>query len=166
MLSIRGERLMSPIRTGYAQQDNLHECSELLNKNIKKILPRRKEVKQPDFEWEGQQDPTQLRKFEILSFTKELKSFGISFSTLTTKSPKNLECRDCAFMVAKKVSADIELTNALMAQKQLPIEELMKKTKISNDFFIKHRAYIIAMSLLLLGNYQQLQSFLVGGVHI
>lgn len=102
------------------------------------------------------------RKEEILHFHKVLQDFGLSFQELLEISPKHADARLNAIMVSKAVVENNELKSALFEKKQLPIKQLESKVTVSRKTIERNRKYIIAMAIILSGDYLYLKDYLKG----
>jgi len=102
------------------------------------------------------------RKEEILHFHKVLQEFGLSFQELLEISPKHSDARQNAIMVSKVVVDHPELLQTLFEKKQLPIKQLESKVTVSRKTIERNRKYIIAMTIILSGDYVYLKDYLKG----
>ncbi|WP_449539555.1 RNA polymerase sigma factor SigI [Ferdinandcohnia sp. Marseille-Q9671] len=102
------------------------------------------------------------RKEEILHFTKILQEFGLSFQELLEISPKHADARQNAILVSKAVVDQQELLSILFEKKQLPIKQLEAKVSVSRKTIERNRKYIIAMAIILSGDYIYLKDYLKG----
>jgi len=100
------------------------------------------------------------KKQEILQFTKTLGDFDISLSELVKLSPKHYDARSRAYEVAKIISNDRELLEYLLEKKSLPLKKIEEKVDVSRKTLERQRKYIIALVLVLQGNFEYLQSYL------
>lgn len=104
----------------------------------------------------------ELRKEEILQFTEVLKQFGLSFQDLLENSPKHEDARRNAMMTAKILTDNEELKTYLLEKKRLPIKQLEGFVPISRKTIERNRKYIMAISLILIGDYAYLKDYLKG----
>ena len=102
------------------------------------------------------------RKEEILHFHKVLQEFGLSFQELLEISPKHADARQNAIMVSKAVVENENLKVTLFEKKQLPIKQLESKVTVSRKTIERNRKYIIAMAIILTGDYVYLKDYLKG----
>jgi len=111
-----------------------------------------------------------LRREEIQHYKEKLKEFQIDLLELPDISPKHADARQNAISVALIVVKDAELRNSFLEKKRLPMKELMKQVEVSRKTVERNRNYIVAVILLLMEDYQYLQSYLQlepeGGYHI
>ncbi|NRD79156.1 RNA polymerase sigma factor SigI [Bacillus sp. BRMEA1] len=104
----------------------------------------------------------QLRKEEILHFKDSLTSFNISFNDLVENSLKHQDSRKNAILTAKIIVEDKELKEFLFDKKRLPIKQLEKQVNISKKTLGRNRKYIIAIALILSGDYLFLKDHIMG----
>ncbi|WP_240620208.1 RNA polymerase sigma factor SigI [Peribacillus acanthi] len=105
---------------------------------------------------------SQKRKDEILQYTKNLKEFDVSFSDLVECSPKHVDSRQSAIFIAKTLINDPEMLQALYEKKRLPIKQLESKVDVSRKTIERNRKYIIALAIILCGDYIYLKDYLKG----
>lgn len=104
----------------------------------------------------------ELRKEEIVQFTQTLQEFGLTFSDLIEQSPKHADARKNAMTVAKILVDNEELKSILFDKKKLPIKQLEGYVSLSRKTIERNRKYIIAISLILTGDYVFLKDYIKG----
>lgn len=104
----------------------------------------------------------ELRKEEIFQFTQILQEFGLTFSDLIEQSPKHADARKNAMTVAKILVENEELISILFDKKKLPIKQLEGYVSLSRKTIERNRKYIIAISLILTGDYVFLKDYIKG----
>ncbi len=104
----------------------------------------------------------ELRKEEILQFTERIHQFDLSLKDLIEYSPKHADARKNAIMVAKILAENEALKNSLLKNKRLPIKQLESYVPLSRKTIERNRKYIIAISLILIGDYVYLQDYIKG----
>ncbi|MED3551674.1 RNA polymerase sigma factor SigI [Cytobacillus praedii] len=104
----------------------------------------------------------ELRREEIIRFTAFLREFELSFQDLLEQSPKHADARKNAMIVAKKLTENEELKQILLDKKRLPIKKLEKEVSISRKTIERNRKYIIAIALVLIGDYIYLKDYIKG----
>jgi len=102
------------------------------------------------------------RKEEILYYRKILKDFGLTFEELVEQSPKHMDARQNAIKVAKVLIEEESLKSILFEKKRLPIKQLEKKVDVSRKTIERNRKYIIAMAIILAGDYVYLKDYIKG----
>ncbi|MBP2239893.1 RNA polymerase sigma factor [Cytobacillus eiseniae] len=102
------------------------------------------------------------RREEIIQFTKILQKFDLSFQDLLEQSPKHADARRNAMLVASKLVENEKLKESLIEKGKLPIKQLEKEVSISRKTIERNRKYIIAISLILIGDYVYLKDYIKG----
>ncbi|MRX73283.1 RNA polymerase sigma factor SigI [Bacillus lacus] len=102
------------------------------------------------------------RREEILHFTNVLTEFDLSFSELMEQSPKHRDARQNAIEVAKVLTEHPELKKLLFQKKQIPVKQLEKMVSVSRKTIERNRKYIIAMAIIMTGDYLYLQDYIKG----
>ena len=105
---------------------------------------------------------TEHRREEIVQFSKILGEFGLSFQELIKQSPKHADARKNAMIVAKILVNNAELRELFMEKKRLPIKQLEDMVQVSRKTIERNRKYIIAISLILVGDYIYLKDYIKG----
>ncbi len=100
------------------------------------------------------------RREEIFRLNQLLNHYGITFSDLVQASPKHQDARERALEVARILTSDPTLLQYLTSRKALPLKELQKRVKVSRKTLERQRKYIIALSLILIGEFYYLQEYL------
>ena len=114
-------------------------------------------------EFQKQVDQEQ-RKEEIFYYQTVLKDFGLSFSDLLECSPKHADARLNAIEVAHTLVQNQELKKHLFEKKMLPMKHLEGLVDVSRKTIERNRKYIIAVSIILSGDYIYLKDYLKGAV--
>ncbi|NQD65480.1 RNA polymerase sigma factor SigI [Bacillus haikouensis] len=114
----------------------------------------------------AKQEDSLKRREEIIDFQDQLSLYNLSFIDLVEQSPKHEDARLNAIEIAKKVVTSNELMNYLMEKKRLPIKKIEKQVNVSRKTIERNRKYIIAISLILIGNYVYLKDYLKGRLDI
>jgi RNA polymerase sigma factor len=104
----------------------------------------------------------ELRKEDIVKFTEILKEFGLSFSDLLEQSPKHADARKNAILVAEILSENDELKEVFLTKKKLPIKQLETQVDISRKTIERNRKYIMAITLILIGDFVFLKDYIKG----
>lgn len=104
----------------------------------------------------------EMRKEEIVQFTEMLRQFNLTFTDLLEQSPKHMDARKNAMMAAKILVEDSELRNHFLTKNKLPIKQLEKKVSISRKTLERNRKYIMAMSLILIGDFHYIKDYIKG----
>jgi RNA polymerase sigma factor len=104
----------------------------------------------------------QRRKDEIIQFQQMLKTYDLSFSDLVENSPKHVDARKNAIEIAKLLSDNEELRNLLIEKKRLPIKQLEQMVDVSRKTIERNRKYIIAIALIMTGDYFYMKDYIKG----
>lgn len=105
-------------------------------------------------------DESSVRKLEILDIQKELSEYEISFFDLPNISPKHAETKIIYKEMINAVINSSDLLNTLKSKKYLPIAQIEKITGIHRKKIERARKYIIAVSIILTGDYKYIQNFI------
>ncbi|MCA1062128.1 RNA polymerase sigma factor SigI [Rossellomorea sp. AcN35-11] len=114
----------------------------------------------------GKQQEGTRRREEIISFQEHLSQFKLSFQDLVEHSPKHEDARVNAIDIANTVVSSKEILDYLLEKKRLPIKKLEKKVNVSRKTIERNRKYIIAITLILVGDYVYLRDYLKGRLEI
>ncbi|MGM0844366.1 MAG: RNA polymerase sigma factor SigI [Bacillota bacterium] len=102
------------------------------------------------------------RKEEIIAFTLKLKEYSLSFDDLVKNSPKHEDARMNAISIAEIVVSTPSFLEYLQTKKRLPIKQLEKKVGFSRKTIERNRKYIIAISIIIMGDFYFLKDYLKG----
>lgn len=117
------------------------------------------EISLDDFKKKTEQE---LRREEILQFKAVLKDFELSFEDLLEQSPKHADARKNAMLIAKAMVENEELKQLLLEKRRLPIKQLEGIVDVSRKTIERNRKYIIAIALILTGDYIYLKDYIKG----
>ncbi len=104
----------------------------------------------------------EIRKEEIQRFQEELKSFDLTFRDLIENSPKHADARKNAISIAQLIARNEELRIQLYEKKRLPIKQLEEIAAVSRKTIERNRKYIIAIVLILTGDFLFMKDYLKG----
>jgi RNA polymerase sigma factor len=104
----------------------------------------------------------QHRKDEIIQFQQMLKTYDLSFTDLVENSPKHADARKNAIEIAKLLTDNEELKNLLIDKKRLPIKQLEQMVDVSRKTIERNRKYIIAIALIMTGDYVYMKDYIKG----
>ena len=102
------------------------------------------------------------RREEIVRLSQLLWRFGIRFSELVELSPRHRDARARAQEVARLIADRPELRRQLLQRGNLPLKELEGVCQVSRKTLERQRKYIIALALILCGDFPLLQEYLSG----
>ncbi|HKM42970.1 MAG TPA: RNA polymerase sigma factor SigI [Limnochordia bacterium] len=106
------------------------------------------------------QEETEERREEIFRLDQLLSHYGIRFSDLVKISPKHQDARDRALQVARTLVGEPELLAYLTTKKSLPLKDLEERVEVSRKTLERQRKYIIALTLVLIGDFYHLREYL------
>jgi RNA polymerase sigma factor len=86
---------------------------------------------------------------ELLLYQNALREYGITLDTLQHSAPKHADTRALCVRIAQKLYEDETLSGVLMAEKRLPIAQLLGCFSLSRKTIENNRKYIIALFLIL-----------------
>lgn len=107
-------------------------------------------------------DLRELRREEILEYQKKLESYGISLGDLAQISPKHHDARISAYQVARLIAGNSRYAAYLARTKSLPLKELESAVKVSRKTLERQRKYIIALVIILTGEFYFIEEYLEG----
>jgi RNA polymerase sigma factor len=102
----------------------------------------------------------QDRQDEIRRLNKDLKGYGISFADLVRISPRHKDARENAQRVALILSQSPHLLEHLMQKQSLPLKDLQQLVSVSRKTLERQRKYIITLTVILVGDYPLIKSFI------
>lgn len=104
------------------------------------------------------------RREEIRRYQEALSRFGITFAELAAVAPKHRDAREAAQRVARAVAANQAWAAHLMEHGALPLRELERWAGlgVSRKTVERNRKYIVAVTVLLLGEYEHLRAYVAG----
>ena len=108
---------------------------------------------------------SEKRNEEIQLYISHLQDFGLSFDDLVENSPKHADARKGAVMIAKMLMDDDELKEILFAKKRLPVKQLEGRVKVSRKTIERNRKYIIAVAIILNGEFLYLKEYIKGVIN-
>ncbi len=101
-------------------------------------------------------------KEEVMSFEKSLNEYGISVKDLISSSPKHIDSRVQCIEIARIIAENENLFFDLNRKKCIPISRLLKVVKVSQKTIVRNRKFIIAISLILRSNLDDLKTIVSG----
>lgn len=97
---------------------------------------------------------------ELLDAGALLGRYGISFLDLTSVSPQTEKTRRACVLASACVLRDAKMQEVLRRKHTLPMRILKERTGLSAKLLDRHRKYIIAIVVLMEGDYPCLQEYL------
>lgn len=107
-------------------------------------------------------DVQELRLEEILEYQKRLLDYGISLQELVEVSPKHQDARMAAYQVARIIAYNSRFQEYLARTKSLPLKDLEKEVRVSRKTLERQRKYIIALAVVLTGEFYFLDEYIEG----
>lgn len=102
----------------------------------------------------------EYRQYEIEDIKKELMEWGISFFELLAVSPKHTETKKLYREIVEIVQNNQTLLELIKIRKVYPVSEIVKVAGIHRKTIERARKYVIAMIIILTGEYKYIQSFI------
>lgn len=99
-------------------------------------------------------------KDEISRFKLKLWELGITLDSLVKVTPGDKESMHTSLSIARKFLSNPEVFNNISSKSGIPYDLLDKDTKNNKKFIEKHKAYIIALALILNSNLGIFKSYL------
>ena len=96
---------------------------------------------------------------EINSFIAELEKWNISIEMLEKNSPKHKALKATYKEIVAKIINDEEVVNTILNKRYYPIKRISEITNIPQRKLERSRIYIIAVILIIKGNYDFLASY-------
>lgn len=103
------------------------------------------------------------RREEIERYRQELIVVGIDFQQLLRHAPRHRDTRAAAVGVARLVASTPEFSSFLRDRGTLPLARIDGEVALSRKTLERHRKYIVAVALALMGDYPYLQTYLRSG---
>lgn len=103
---------------------------------------------------------SESRRMEIEALAERLKRCGITFTDLADRSPRHADSRALLLGIGATLASRPELMETVERHGRLPIKELMECCRVSRKTLERNRKYIMAIALILAGDYPLIQSYL------
>lgn len=103
------------------------------------------------------------RKEEISAYQLALFPFHLTFDELTKLAPKHEDSRKTIIEVAHIIADTPQFVEHLEAKHTLPLKQIEDLVDISRKTLERHRKYLIALVILLTGDYPALKTMVKGG---
>ncbi|WP_462409055.1 RNA polymerase sigma factor SigI [Neobacillus sp. Marseille-QA0830] len=144
------------------QSKNQHISIDITNPSQEEDSPGNAIVNELSLDEYQKKTDEQLRREEILRFQSTLAGFDVSFTDLVENAPKHADARKNAIEAAKVLVENQELRNVLLEKKRLPIKQLEKMVNVSRKTIERNRKYIIAIALILSGDFVYMKEYIKG----
>jgi len=112
----------------------------------------------------SEEEISEYRRLEIAELKKELAKWDISFVELADASPKQEKTREIYRELVRFMLSRPDLTDILWEKRYLPIQEIEKETRVPRKKIERGRKYIIAVLIIITGDYQYIKDFVDWGV--
>jgi RNA polymerase sigma factor len=129
------------------------------NENLINMIEHRQALEELQKEQENIE-----RREEIILYTKKLEDYGIKFSDLVKIAPKHEDARLRALEVARLIAGNSELKAYLERKKELPLKQIEGAVSVSRKTLERQRKYIIAMAIIICGEFKFLRAYLQKGI--
>lgn len=100
------------------------------------------------------------RRQEIARYREELASYGITFADLVRASPRHRDARERALACARAIASNPLFRRYLKEKRELPLKALEQELETSRKTLERHRKYIIAAAVMMMGDYEYLQEYI------
>ena len=108
-------------------------------------------------------DHRENRRSEVVQFIQELAVYKLDLRQLAASTPKHRQARQRAFEAVQLLAASPDLARHVKAKKELPLKEMESKLNVSRKTIERQRRYIIALFIIVTGDYSYLSEYLPGG---
>ncbi len=108
----------------------------------------------------SQDNISEYRRLELQELKKELHLWDISFFELTNASPKSEKTRKSYNDVIQYLMRNPDMVDQIKKKKLLPIAEIEKNTGIPRKTIERSRKYILAVIIILTGDYQYVKDYI------
>ncbi|HHY95468.1 MAG TPA: RNA polymerase subunit sigma, partial [Firmicutes bacterium] len=100
------------------------------------------------------------RREEVGRFKEGLRGLGLTLPDLVRVCPRHRDARKRALAVAQYLARHPELGREALARREIPMRELQAQLNVGRKALERNRKYILAMTLVLMGDYPYLQDYL------
>mgnify|MGYP001011964888 CR=1 FL=1 len=107
-----------------------------------------------------ERDVQENRRSEVLQFIKQLSQYNLDLRQLAAATPKHRQARARAGQAARLLASSQDLAQHVRAKKELPLKELEGMVSVSRKTLERQRKYIIALFIIMTGDYQCLEEYL------
>lgn len=149
---LRSQSRRKEVAVDIALDDKVHQNQDYFD-NINSIQEYEKQLE------------SEKRNEEIQLYISHLQDFGLSFEDLVNTSPKHADARKGAVMMAKMLMEDDELKEILFTKKRLPVKQLEGRVDVSRKTIERNRKYIIAVAIILNGDFLYLKEYIKGVIN-
>lgn len=97
---------------------------------------------------------------EITLLTQELEPFGITYRELAKSAPKQKRSRALCMLAAQEIIEDPALKKTLFDTRRIAQSEVARRLGVSEKTVEKYRRYIVALAVIIAGEYPQIRAFI------
>lgn len=150
--------------TDYFRKESKHSSTVYLNEYVNEGEDEESylEEKHAVMTYTDAERALNLRQ-ELLQLKSELSDWEISFDDLLSISPKHDRTRKVYADIVHFLVANVEISKKMKEKKQLPIAEIEKSLGIPRKTIERARKYIIAVTIIAMGDYQYISEYIKGG---
>jgi len=102
------------------------------------------------------------RLLEIMALKEKLESFDINFYELENAAPRNKQTRQVCKKIISYLHTNKQARELIFHNKMLPLSLIEKELGIKRKKFERHRKYIIAVLMIMSGDYPYLEEYVKG----
>lgn len=114
--------------------------------------------------WQQYRDADQQenRRSEVVQYIRDLAEYKLDLQQLAAATPKHRQARQRALEAAQLLADSTHFASYVKSKKWLPLKELDGKLNVSRKTLERQRKYIIALFIILTGDYRYLMEYLPG----
>lgn len=102
----------------------------------------------------------EMRREEVLHYRQQLREFDISLEELPEYTPRHIDARNNMIRIARMIAENEHLRETFLAKKKIPVKYLLQYISFSRKTVERNRNYIVAITLVFIGEYQFLRSYI------
>lgn len=102
------------------------------------------------------------RRSEVIQYIQDLAKYKLDLRQLAAATPKHHQARQRALEAARLLAASADLARHVKTKKELPLKAMEGKLNVSRKTLERQRKYIIALFIILTGDYSYLSEYLPG----
>lgn len=103
------------------------------------------------------------RRVEVTHYVQALARYNLDLKQLAAATPRHKQARQRACQAARILAGDPQLARIVRTKGELPLKQLEGLLPVSRKTLERQRKYILALFILISGNYQYLNEYLPGG---
>jgi RNA polymerase sigma factor len=98
---------------------------------------------------------------ELQLFEQYLKEYEIYLGDLVSCSPKHQDSKLFSIKIARVIAENEELFSKMTKKKCIPLSDLLRQFKVNKKTVVRNRKFIIAVTLILRSNLDDLKAFIL-----